>query len=63
MKTIVRFVFSIGFSLFATLGFALPPQTINYQGYLTNPGGTHATRAVVMIFSGDVPISAANAVE
>ena len=50
MKTIACFVFSIGLALFAPLVHAAPPQTINYQGYLTNPGGTPVNNAVVMTF-------------
>ena len=29
---------------------AAPPQTLNYQGYLTNPGGTPVNTQVVMTF-------------
>lgn len=50
METIVRFAFSIGLALFAPLVLSAPPQTINYQGYLTNPGGTPVDNAVVMTF-------------
>ena len=32
------------------LAFAAPPQTISYQGYLTNPAGTPVNSAVVMTF-------------
>ena len=43
MKTFVRFVLSIGFALLVPLAFAALPQTINYQGYLTNAAGTPVT--------------------
>ncbi len=50
MKTIVCFVFGIGLALLAPQTFAAPPQTINYQGYLTNPGGTPVNGTVAMAF-------------
>jgi hypothetical protein len=38
MKKFLRFVLTIGVALFAAQAIAVPPQTINYQGYLTNSG-------------------------
>ena len=51
MKTIIRFALATGLALMMSLPtMAAPPQTINYQGYLTNPGGTAVNSAVVMTF-------------
>ena len=50
MNKLIRFVLSLGIAWLMPLAFAAPPQTINYQGYLTNPGGTPVNSAVVMTF-------------
>ena len=50
MKTIMRFFLSIGLALFAPLVLSAPPQTINHQGYHTNPAGTPVNNAVVTTF-------------
>ena len=47
---LVLCVFSIGLALLATFALAAPPQTINYQGVLTDPGGTAINVPVVMTF-------------
>ena len=51
MKNIIRFVLASGLALMMSLPtMAAPPQTINYQGNLTNPGGTAVNSAVQMTF-------------
>lgn len=50
MNKLLRFVLCAGLALLAPLAVAAPPQTINYQGYLTNPGGTPVNSAVGMTF-------------
>lgn len=61
MSLRMRSFFPAAFFLLAPLCFAAPPQTINYQGYLTGSGGAPVTGAVVMTFklynaaSGSVP--------
>ena len=50
MNKLLRFMLCAGLALFATQAIAAPPQTINYQGYLTNPGGTPVNSTVVMTF-------------
>lgn len=47
----IRFSLALILCLLATLpAFAAPPQTLNYQGYLTNPTGTPTNGTVQMIF-------------
>ena len=51
MSKRIRFSLALILSLLATLpSFAAPPQTLNYQGYLTNPGGTPVNTSVAMTF-------------
>lgn len=50
MKYLPRLVCAIGLALFVPAALAAPPQTINYQGTLTNPGGAPVNGAVVMTF-------------
>ena len=50
MNKFFRFMVCAGLALLVTLATAAPPQTINYQGYLTNPGGTPVNNAVVLTF-------------
>ena len=50
MNKLLRFLLCAGLALLATVAIAAPPQTINYQGYLTNPGGTPVNANVVMTF-------------
>ena len=50
MNKFFRFLLCASLALLATLAIAAPPQTINYQGYLTNPGGTPVNTNVVMTF-------------
>ncbi len=51
MKRIREVVLLVCLGLVAQLTTAAPPQTINYQGYLTNPGGTPISAVVNMTFS------------
>lgn len=50
MNKLIKFIFCAVLALLPQLSFAAPPQTINYQGYLTNPGGTPVNTTVVMTF-------------
>ena len=50
MKNLLRFVLTLGFALLASLAIAAPPQTVNYQGDLTNQGGTPINASVSMTF-------------
>lgn len=51
MKNLVRSVLAFAFAILAPLALAAPPQTINYQGYLTtNPGGIPVNNTVGMTF-------------
>ena len=50
MKNLLRFVLNLGFALLASLAIAAPPQTVNYQGDLTNQGGTPINASVSMTF-------------
>ena len=51
MSPRIRFSLALILTLLATLpSFAAPPQTLNYQGYLTNPGGTPVNTQVMMTF-------------
>ena len=51
MSTRIRFSLALILSLLAALpSFAAPPQTLNYQGYLTSPTGTPINTSVVMTF-------------
>ncbi len=53
MKKLHSLIFRAGFvllTLMVLVAYAAPPQTINYQGYLTNPGGTPINTAVGMTF-------------
>ena len=52
MNSLLRFVFCAGLALLVPLAAAAPPQTINYQGYLTSPppGSTPVNSAVLMTF-------------
>ncbi len=50
MNNFLRFVLCAGLVLLVPLTPAAPPQTINYQGYLTNPGGTPVNSTVGMTF-------------
>ena len=50
MNNFLRFVLCAGLVLLAPLTPAAPPQTINYQGYLTNAGGTPVNSTVGMTF-------------
>ena len=50
MNKFFRFLLCAGLALLTTLAIAAPPQTINYQGFLTNPGGTPVNANVVMTF-------------
>ena len=50
MNKFFRFLLCAGLAPLTTLAIAAPPQTINYQGYLTNPGGTPVNTNVVMTF-------------
>ena len=50
MNKLLRFMLCAGLALLATLAIAAPPQTINYQGYLTNAGSTPVNGNVVMTF-------------
>ena len=47
MKSFFRFVVASAIAaMFWLPADAAPPQTINYQGYLTNPSGTPITSTV-----------------
>ena len=50
MNKLLRFMLCAGLALLMPLAIAAPPQTISYQGYLTNAGGTPVNSAVVMTF-------------
>ena len=50
MNKLLRFMLCAGLALMVPLAIAAPPQTINYQGFLTNPGGTPVNSAVVLTF-------------
>ena len=50
MKNILRVVLTLGFAVVAAFAIAAPPQTVNYQGALTNPGGTPINTSVSMTF-------------
>ena len=50
MKKFLRFVLWVGFALLTPLAAAAPPQTLNYQGYLTSSTGTPVNTTVVMTF-------------
>ena len=50
MNKLLRFLLCAGLALLIPLAIAAPPQTINYQGFLTNPGGTPVNTSVVMTF-------------
>ncbi len=53
MKKLHSLIFRAGFvllTLMAPVTYAAPPQSINYQGYLTNPGGMPINTAVGMTF-------------
>ena len=50
MKTLLQYFIFAAVCIIATNARAAPPQTINYQGYLTNPGSTPTNGAVVMTF-------------
>ncbi len=50
MKKILCFVHLMAFALLAPFSFAAPPQTINYQGYITSPIGTPVNTSVQMTF-------------
>ncbi|MEQ1516662.1 MAG: tail fiber domain-containing protein [Usitatibacteraceae bacterium] len=52
MSKIARFVFlGLGFAFLVQHALAAPPQTINYQGYLTNTAGAPSNATVSMTFS------------
>ena len=49
MRKLIRCSLALLLGLLVTLAtLAAPPQTINYQGYLTNPGGTPVNAPAVM---------------
>ena len=51
MSTRIRFSLALILGLLATLpSFAAPPQTLNYQGYLTSTTGTPTNSTVQMTF-------------
>ena len=50
MNRIINIFVSIALVVLAPTAFATPPKTINYQGYLTNPGGTPVNGSVSMTF-------------
>ena len=50
MKHLLRALLYACILLLVPFARAAPPQTINYQGYLTNPGGTPVNTSVVMTF-------------
>ena len=50
MKNLLRFVLTLGFAVVAAFAMAAPPQTVNYQGDLTNQGGTPINTSVSMTF-------------
>ncbi len=50
MKILLRFVLTFSLPLLACFASAAPPQTINYQGYLTNPGGSPINSSVGITF-------------
>ncbi|MEQ1516333.1 MAG: hypothetical protein ABL931_07590 [Usitatibacteraceae bacterium] len=47
---LARVVIGTSFLLWVGFANAAPPKTINYQGYLTNPGGTPVTTPVTLTF-------------
>ena len=50
MNKLFRLLVCACFAMFIPLTFAAPPQTINYQGFLTSTTGTPTNGAVVMTF-------------
>ena len=51
MSQLIRFSLALILSLLSALpSVAAPPQTLNYQGYLTSPTGTPTNTPVVMTF-------------
>ena len=51
LSKLIRFSLALILSLLATLpSLATAPQTLNYQGFLTSPGGTPVNTQVVMTF-------------
>ena len=50
MNKFLRFMLCAVLTLLAPIAIAAPPQTINYQGYLTNAGSTPVNGSVVMTF-------------
>ncbi|MEP7155555.1 MAG: tail fiber domain-containing protein [Betaproteobacteria bacterium] len=50
MKSIFRFIVLIAFTTLLLPVSAAPPQTINYQGYLTSPAGAPVNATVAMTF-------------